>query len=109
MTEIAASVPPTWMETEEYEWKSAQLIGRKNDANQQQAELKEMIAHHKQFNEAVMRTEVMMEEMEDKLGNDLNDIELLKGKLLEVIRMHPQVAVVTLRFPCVPVHTYERF
>ena len=106
MTEIAASVPPTWMETKDYERKSAQLILLKNDADQQQAELREMIAYRKQFNEAVMRTEVMMEEMEEKLGNDSSDIELCQGTLREVImRMLPQVAIV----PHIHVHTYERF
>lgn len=98
MTEIAASVPPTWRETKEYERKSAQLIGLKNDANQQQAELKEMIAYRKQFNEAVMRTQMMMEEMEVKLGNNSNDIELCQGALREVMRMLPQLVTVTLLY-----------
>ena len=91
MTEIATTVPSTWKESRESEQESVRLNGMKNDAERQQVELLESIECHKQYHEAVMRTEKTLKEIENKLEEGFKDTELQNATLFEVTCSHAPV------------------
>ena len=84
MANIAANVPSTWKESNEQESARAQLDLLRNDARQQQIELKDTISFQKQYHEAVARAGDTLKEIEDKLHDKASeDIELQNGALFE--------------------------
>ena len=85
MTEIAASVPPTWKESNEQETTKEEFDTIRNNARRRQAELHETISFHKQYREAVITAVDRLREIEENLeGKESTENEAEDRPQIEV-------------------------